>query len=283
MFKDEWDEECNAFPPPSRNIDLVLETQDDTGSDPESDSDEETSQQKKEEEDSNLNLKSLLSSNDYDSLIVNTAIVRELHNNVGFQLTSIEGRMFAAVNKTNEHWLLLVRELDGRWILYDSMWCDEKQMTQFIRSKLNTIFPDEEFDITIQSLCHQENGFDCGLFVCIYASLLSKHPTVDLTKLKFTALTLFTMRAWFTLNIKHLRFFDFPSYNQGINTIADYEFVEPLPKATPQKRKLKKDKKRGVTKKTKIEETVSKLDGNEDLKLIKKPVKPFQQEAKDKT
>lgn len=92
-------------------------------------------------------------------------------------------------------------------------------LKKFYDSRLLYVFPNHQCESSVISLCHQNNGYDCGLFVCIYAALLSIQPDIDLSRLFFPDTTLTTLRTCMMNDIINHRYADFPNFMKGLKEL----------------------------------------------------------------
>ena len=97
----------------------------------------------------------------------------------------------------NNHWALLIHFAETKqWKYYDSYANQSKQETlmfNYICQRLHKLFP-KTVQLSGSIFSHQQNTWDCGYYVCIYASLLSLNSNFDLHKI--------TLKSYF-LNLRY--------------------------------------------------------------------------------
>ena len=88
----------------------------------------------------------------------------------------------------NLHWALLIYfPKTMEWKYYDSygkQTSAETIMFEHISQTLHELFP-KSLKLSGTIFSHQQNSWDCGYYVCIYASLLSLDCDLDLNKFTF--------------------------------------------------------------------------------------------------
>jgi Ulp1 family protease len=106
--------------------------------------------------------------------------------------------VYCPVNINNRHWILLIlRRLTSKIEVYDPQGNEHPDVIRkykiFLGLAWQVSYPEL---VRFQRFPRQSNGFDCGVFVCLYASYLMSNKTFDFTQSDLPA-----MRKWMAYRI----------------------------------------------------------------------------------
>ena len=93
-------------------------------------------------------------------------------------------KIFIPINQDGSHWVLaVINFMDRRFEYYDSMFghCRTilQELRQYVKDEAKTYSGQDDYefsewtDYIPKDIPGQENGFDCGVFMCMYANYLS--------------------------------------------------------------------------------------------------------------
>ena len=132
-------------------------------------------------------------------MVLNSSDGDDLSSKALLKFPSDSTTVFCPININNRHWILLVlRCLTNKIELYDPRGNNHPNVIQ----KYQIFLGDPTWQASQPTSAHRiprqswDNGFDCGVFVCLYASCLMNNQTFD-----FTQSDIPDMRKWLAYRI----------------------------------------------------------------------------------
>ena len=130
--------------------------------------------------------------------ILNSSDSGDLASNALLKIPPGSTTVYCPVNINNRHWILLIlRRLTSKIEVYDPQGNEHPDVIRknkiFLGPAWQVSYPEL---VRFQRFPRQSNGFDCGVFVCLYASYLMSNKTFDFTQSDLPA-----MRKWMAYRI----------------------------------------------------------------------------------